>query len=254
LSTSRCGQASTQPLPDDDEAELAKQRREAEEIKRVKKQAEADEAELVTKRKEAEEAERGKEQTAADEEGLVKKQKELEERHAKLLEEASTVFKRLDVDHDDVLSVDELGRELTEMGMLSADIPKHFSSLDTNLDGNLSEREFVAGYDLYLRSQFEVQDQWRLPPELDREVAELVAQYSHLEMGDFTDLTCGGGFKIRQTEKRATSLNQLIILAAHVVRRVQNNREKWMVKKKCSDGSWVDHCVTSAYEVWALPC
>ena len=254
MSTFWCGQASTQPLPDDDEAELATQRTEAEEIKRVKKQAEADEAELVTKRKEAEEAERGKEQTAAEEAERVKKQKELEERHAKLLEEASTVFKRLDVDRDDVLSVDELGRELTEMGMLSADIPKHFSSLDTNLDGNLSEREFVAGYDLYLRSQFEAQDRWRMPPELDREVSELVAQYSHLEVGDFTDLTCGGGFKIRQTEKRATSLNQLIILAAHVVRRVQNNREKWMVQKKCSDGSWVDHCVTSAYEVCALPC
>ena len=112
----------------------------------------------------------------------------------------------------------------------------------------------MGGYDLYLRNQFEAQDQWRLPQELDREVSELVAQYSHLEVGEFTDPTGGGCFEIRQTEKRATSLRQLIILAAHVVRRVQKNREKWMVQKKCSDGSWVDHCVTSAYEVSALPC
>jgi len=46
------------------------------------------------------------------------------ERHAKLLEEASNVFKRLDVDRDSVLSIEEFGRELTEMGMLSAGIPK----------------------------------------------------------------------------------------------------------------------------------
>ena len=61
---------------------------------------------------------------AGEEVERVKKQKELEERHAKLLEEASNVFKRLDVDRDDVLSIDEFGRELTEMGMLSAGIPK----------------------------------------------------------------------------------------------------------------------------------
>jgi hypothetical protein len=61
------------------------------------------------------------------------------------------------------------------------------------------------------------------------------------------------GFEIRQTEKRAISLNQLIILAAHVIRRLQSNVEKWMVKKYV-DGVATDHCVTSAYEVCSLLC
>ena len=111
----------------------------------------------------------------------------------------------------------------------------------------------MAGYDLYLRGQFEAQDRWRMPPELDKQVADLVAQYSHLGIGDFTDLSGGGGFKIQDTAKRAISLSQLLILAAHVVRRVETNREKWMVKKYV-DGVATDHCVTSAYEVCALPC
>ena len=111
----------------------------------------------------------------------------------------------------------------------------------------------MAGYDLYLRSQFEAQDRWRMPPELENQVSVLVAQYSHLELGDFTDLSGGGGFKIGDTARRAISLNQLIILAAHVIRRLENNREKWMVKKYV-DGVPTDHCVTSAYEVCALPC
>ena len=92
-----------------------------------------------------------------------------------------------------------------------------------------------------------------MPPELDKQISLLVADYSHLELGDFTDLSGGGGFIIGATEKRAISLNQLIILAAHVIRRLGSNREKWMVKKYV-DGVATDHCVTSAYEVCALPC
>ena len=60
-----------------------------------------------------------------------------------------------------------------------------------------------------------------------------------------------GGFKIGDTAERAISLRQLIILAAHVVHRVESHREKWMVKKYV-DGVATDHCVTSAYEVCAL--
>jgi hypothetical protein len=95
--------------------------------------------------------------------------------------------------------------------------------------------------------------QWRLPPELDKQISELVAEYSHLEVGDFTDLSRGGGFKIGDSAKRAIDLRQLMILAAHVFRRLERNGEKWMVKKYV-DGEPTDHCVTSAYEVRALPC
>ena len=84
-------------------------------------------------------------------------------------------------------------------------------------------------------------------------MAELVAEYSHLGVGDFTDLSGGGGFKIEDTAKRAISLSQLLILAAHMIRRVETNREKWMVKKYV-DGVATDHCVTSVYEVCAFPC
>ena len=90
--------------------------------------------------------------------------------------------------------------------------------------------------------------QWRLPPELDKQISELVAEYSHLEVGDFTDLSRGGGFKIGDSAKRAIDLRQLMILAAHVFRRLERNGEKWMVKKYV-DGVATDHCVTSAYEV-----
>ena len=138
----------------------------------------------------------------------------------------------------------------------------------------VSEAEFVSGYDLHLRSRVDAQSpaeaeeaelmkkqrecedamlQWRMPPELENQVSVLVAEYSHLELGDFADLTGGGGFKIGDTARRAISLNQLIILAAHVIRRLESNREKWMVKKYV-DGVATDHCVTSAYEVCALPC
>ena len=96
----------------------------------------------------------------------------------------------------------------------------------------------------------EAMDRWRLPPELDEQVAVLVAQHADLGLGDFADLSSGGGFKIQDTAKRATSLSQLMTLAAHIIRRVEVNREKWIMKKYV-DGVATDHCVTSAYEVRA---
>ena len=87
-----------------------------------------------------------------------------------------------------------------------------------------------------------------MPPELDEQVAVIVAEYAHLGVGDFTDLSSGDGFKIQDTAKRAINLQQLVTLAAHIVRRVEVNREKWIVKKYV-DGVATDHCVTSAYEV-----
>ena len=96
----------------------------------------------------------------------------------------------------------------------------------------------------------EAMDRWRLPPELDEQVAVLVAQHADLGLGDFSDLSSGGGFKIQDTAKRATSLSQLMTLAAHIIRRVEVNREKWIMKKYV-DGVATDHCVTSAYEVRA---
>ena len=87
-----------------------------------------------------------------------------------------------------------------------------------------------------------------MPSELDEQVGVLVAEYAHLGVGDFADLSSGGGFKIQDTAKRAISLQQLVTLAAHIVRRVEVNREKWIVKKYV-DGVATDHCVTSAYEV-----
>ena len=101
------------------------------------------------------------------------------------------------------------------------------------------------------RQEFEeAMDRWRLPPELDEQVAVLVAQHADLGLGDFSDLSSGGGFKIQDTAKRATSLSQLMTLAAHIIRRVEVNREKWIMKKYV-DGVATDHCVTSAYEVRA---
>ena len=89
-----------------------------------------------------------------------------------------------------------------------------------------------------------------MPPELDEQVAVLLAEYAHLGVGDFADLSSGDGFKIQDTAMRAISLAQLMMLAAHIVRRVEANREKWIVKKYV-DGVAIDHCVTSAYEVCA---
>ena len=89
-----------------------------------------------------------------------------------------------------------------------------------------------------------------MPPELDEQVAVIVAEYAHLGVGDFADLSSGAGFKIQNTAKRAISLAQLMMLAAHIIRRVEVNREKWIVKKYV-DGVATDHCVTSAYEVRA---
>jgi len=101
------------------------------------------------------------------------------------------------------------------------------------------------------REEFEeAMDRWRLPPELDEEVAILVAQHADLGLGDFADLSNGGGFKIQDTARRATSLRQLVTLAAHIIRRVEVNREEWSMKKYV-DGVATDHCVTSAYEVCA---
>ena len=101
------------------------------------------------------------------------------------------------------------------------------------------------------RQEFEeAMDRWRLPPELDKQVAVLVAQHADLGLGDFADLSSGGGFKIQDTAKRATSLSQLMTLAAHIIRRVEVNREEWIMKKYV-DGVATDHCVTSAYEVCA---
>ena len=91
---------------------------------------------------------------------------------------------------------------------------------------------------------------WRLPPELDKEVRVLVVQHADLGLGDFADLSSGGGFKIQNTAKRATSLRQLVTLAARIIRRVQVNREKWIMKKYV-DGVATDHRVTSAYEACA---
>ena len=178
-------QASTQPLPDGDEAgdaekqavaateaEQVKQRQEAEEAQQAKKQAEAAEAERVREQEEAAEAERTKKQAEAEEAERVKQRQEFEE----------------------------------------------------------------------------AMDRWRLPPELDEEVAALVAQHADLGLGDFADLSAGGGFKIQDTAKRATSLRQLMALAAHIIRRVEVNREEWIMKKYV-DGVATDHCVTSPYEV-----
>ena len=101
------------------------------------------------------------------------------------------------------------------------------------------------------RQEFEeAMDRWRLPPELDEQVAVLIAQHTDLGLGDFSDLSSGGGFKIQDTAKRAISLSQLMTLAAHIVRRVEVNREEWIMKKYV-DGVATDHCVTSAYEVCA---
>ena len=102
------------------------------------------------------------------------------------------------------------------------------------------------------REEFEeAMDRWRLPPELDKEVRVLVAQHADLGLGDFADLSNGGGFKIQDTAKRATSLRQLVTLAAHIIRRVEVNHERWIMKKYV-DGVATDHRVTSPYEVCAV--
>ena len=164
------------------------------------------------------------------------------------LDEARSVCRRLDTNNDGVLSVEELGNELSDLGMPDADIERLFFRLDTNQDAKVSEEEFVAGYDLYLRSLHEAKDPWKMPPELDEQVSRFVGKHAHLPLGDYTDLSGGGGCEITDTARRAMSLLQLAMVAAHMVRRVVNNREKWDVKR-FEGGKWVDHIVTSAYEV-----
>ena len=93
-------------------------------------------------------------------------------------------------------------------------------------------------------------ERWRMPPDLDEQVAVLVAQHAGLGLGDFSDLSAGGGFEISDTAKRAISLSQLTTLAAHLVRRVEVNQEQWMMTKYVG-GVATDHRVTSAYEVCA---
>ena len=165
------------------------------------------------------------------------------------LDEARSVCRRLDTNNDGVLSVEELGNELSDLGMPDADIERLFFRLDTNQDDKVSEEEFVAGYDLYLRSLHEAKDPWRMPPELDEQVSGFVGKHAHLPLGDYTDLSGGGGCEITDTARRAMSLLQLVMVAAHMTRRVVNNREKWNVKRVEQGGKWVDHIVTSAYEV-----
>ena len=94
-----------------------------------------------------------------------------------------------------------------------------------------------------------VPDSWRMPPELDEQVSGFVGKHAHLPQGDYTDLSGGGGCEITDTARRAMSLLQLVMVAAHMTRRVVNNREKWNVKRVEQGGKWVDHIVTSAYEV-----
>ena len=168
------------------------------------------------------------------------------------LDEARSVCRRLDTNNDGVLSVEELGNELSDLGMPDADIERLFFRLDTNQDAKVSEEEFVAGDDLYLRNLH--QAKWRMPPELDEQVSGFVGKHAHLPLGDYTDLSGGGGCEITDTARRAMSLLQLVMVAAHMTRRVVNNREKWNVKR-FKRGKWfkgetmVDHIVTSAYEV-----
>ena len=92
-----------------------------------------------------------------------------------------------------------------------------------------------------------------MPPELDKKLTAIAAQYAHLGEGEFTDLTRAGGCEIADTARRAISLEQLDLLAAHMIRRVANNREKWTVKRfPDGGGKGVDHCIKSAYEVLQL--
>ena len=104
----------------------------------------------------------------------------------------------------------------------------------------------MAGYDLFLNQS------WRMPPELDQLLQLHVIEYAHLAVDDFTDLSDGGGRKIPDTARRAIRLEQLDLLAAHMIRRVVNNREKWMVKR-FPGGVMEDHCITSAYGVLRAP-
>lgn len=93
---------------------------------------------------------------------------------------AHGVFSLLDLNGDGVLSVEELGNELSDLGMPDADIERLFFRLDTNQDAKVSEEEFVAGYDLYLRNKHEAKDPWRMPPELDEQVSGFVGKHAHL--------------------------------------------------------------------------
>ena len=164
------------------------------------------------------------------------------------LEEARHLFRKLDTNGDNVLSLLELGKELLDLGSSETDIENLFTCLDTNVDDKVSEDEFMSGYDQYLRSKYEARDPWRLPPELDVQVASFVEEYAHLGVDDYSDLSGGGGCEIRDTARRAISLLQLVMLAAHMVRRVTNRLEKWVVDRY-EAGVKVEHWATSPYEV-----
>ena len=203
-------QASTQPLPDGDEAEEAEQ---------AKKQAEATEPERVKQRQEAEQA---KKQAEAAEAAQTKKRQEFEEAERAKKQAEAAKAERVEQQLKEAEEAERVKKQLKE-----AEDPERVKQ----------------------REEFEeAMDRWRLPPELDEEVRVLVAQYADLGLGDFADLSNGGGFKIQDTARRATSLRQLIALAAHIIRRVEVNREEWSMKKYV-DGVATDHCVTSAYEV-----
>jgi len=60
--------------------------------------------------------------------------------------EAKAVFRYLDVDNDDFLSIHKANERLNDFGLSDADIQRLFDTLDTNRDGKISWDEFVSGY------------------------------------------------------------------------------------------------------------
>ena len=125
-----------------------------------------------------------------------------------LAEEAAALLGTIDADADGSVSVEELREHMTRRGLTSTQIEVIIAALDDNSDGTLSRAELEAGL--------------RRARTGEPTLKGLMAAVAPPEDVNFTDLSSvlGGCFSIKDTARRAVTLEQLERIAQHVARRL----------------------------------
>ena len=62
------------------------------------------------------------------------------------------MFAQLDVDHDGVLTLEEIGIRLSDIGARSEDIERAMMIMDEDGSGGITKQEFINTYAAYLRA------------------------------------------------------------------------------------------------------